>query len=400
MRVLLAVLVGAAIAGPTWGACSVREETVEGVRFIVMENEVIVARVLPAMGGALSDLELKGHGPLLAPARITREQVIAPVPVYREERNGWGLTDWFYPGGAYSMASWEASIVEDTPASCAVQVRHEMVARTVRIREGSAGVEVEVTITNTGEADFGRSYWLHGMYRLGGAAELTGGTQRLFVPIAATTERRRTLAEVSAEPLLLDDAPQERWSRFLAPAQPWMALVDRTRALGVATVLSPASFSDQVLAYSWAGGAGAEAAITQEMVLESRALAPGASTTHAWSLLPFAGLTGVDYVNAELALAMESPDGPQRPGPLQVSVRVVTDRPRAIALELVLQAEAGPVRSETLELADVGPSSARNGVVSFGMVPPGEYTVAVSARDGAGAVIAEDALWAQRVAVR
>lgn len=400
MRVLLAVLAALAISPSAWAACSVREETVEGVRFIVMENEVIVARVLPAMGGALADLELKRHGPLLAPARITRVQVIPPVPVYREERNGWGLTDWFYPGGAYSMAPWEASIVEDTPASGAVQVRHEMVARTMRIREGSAAVEVEVTITNTGAGEFGRSYWLHGMYRVGGDADLTGGTQRLVVPIAATTERRRTLAEVSTEPVLLDDAPTERWSRFLAPAQPWMALVDRERALGIATVLDAASFSDQVLAYSWAGDTAQGPVISQEMVLEARTLAPGATTTHAWTLLPCAGLTRLDFVNANLALAVTLPDGPQRPGPLQVPVRVVSDRPRAIDLELVLQTEGGPVRSETLELAEVGPTAPQDGVVGFGMVPPGEYTVAVSARDGAGTVIAEDALWAKHVVVR
>lgn len=400
MRAMAAVLVAALALDSAWGACSVREETVEGVRFIVMENEVIVARVLPAMGGALSDLELKGRGPLLAPGRITRVPVIPPVPVYREERNGWGLTDWFYPGGAYSMAPWEATVIEDSPASCAVQVREGMVARTMRIREGSAAVEVEVTITNTAETEFGRSYWLHGMYRLGGDADLTGGTQRLVVPIAATAERRRTLAEVSAEPVLLDDAPTERWSRFLAPGQPWMALVDRERALGVATVLDAASFSDQVLAYSWAGDTAQGPVISQEMVLEARTLAPGASTTHAWTLLPCAGLTRLDYVNANLALAVTLPDGPQRPGPLRVPVRVVSDRPRAIDLELVLQTEGGPVRSETLELAEVGPTAAQNGVVGFGMVPPGEYTVAVSARDGAGTVIAEDALWTKRVAVR
>lgn len=400
MRAMAAMLAMFATLGAAWGACSVREETVEGVRFIVMENEVIVARVLPAMGGALSDLELKGHGPLLAPGRITRVQVIPPVPVFREERNGWGLTDWFYPGGAYSMAPYEAIVVEDTPASCAVQVRQGMVARTMRIREGSAAVEVEVTITNTGEAEFGRSYWLHAMYQLGGAADLTGGTQRLIVPIAPSSERRRTLAEVSTKPVLLDDAPAERWSRFLAPAQPWMALVDRERALGVATVLAPASFSDQVLAYSWAGDTAQGPVISQEMVLEARTLAPGASTRHAWTLLPFAGLTRLDFVNANLTLAVTLPVEPQRPGPLQVPVRVVSDRPRAIDLELVLQTEGGPVRSETLELAEVSPTAPQDGVVGFGMVPPGEYTVVVSARDGAGTVIAEDALWAKRVVVR
>ena len=401
----LAVVLACVTLGPAWAECTMREQTVEGVTFLVMENDLIVARVLPAMGGALSDLQLKGAGPLLAPGRITREQVIRPIPIYRENRNGWGLSDWFYPGGAYSTEAWQASVVENTATTCAVQVRHKLVTRTMRIYEGASVVDVTVEITNTGDQAFGESYRLRAMYMLGGAADVTGGTQRLFVPIAATTQRRRTLAEVSAEPVLLADAPAGSWSRFFAPAQRWMALVDSARRLGTATVLGADDFSDQVVFYSWAGAPDDTPVISQEMVLAASGLAPGASATHRARLFAFSGLQRVDYVNDAVAVAITMPDGPVGVGEMRVPVRMVTSRQRSsVELELTLRSQDGQVRSETATLTDLGPTAPADAVVSFGMVPPGTYAVGLSARaappQGTGTPIAEDTLWAKRLVVR
>ncbi len=397
----LAVLLACVTLGPAWAECTMREQTIEGVTFLVMENDLIVARVLPAMGGALSDLRLKGAGPLLAPGRITREQVIRPIPIYRERRNGWGLTDWFYPGGAYSIEAWQASVVENTATTCAVQVRHRMITRTMRIRDGSSAVEVTVQVTNTGDEAFGKSYWLHAMYMLGGVADLTGGTQRLFVPVAATTQRRRTLAEVSAEPALLADAPTGSWSRFLAPAQRWMALVDSARRLGAATVLSAEDFSDQVIFYSWAGQADGTPVISQEMVLAPLDLVQGASATHHARLFAFSGLQRVDYANDALALAVTMPDGPVAGGEVRLPVRVVTSGRRpSVELELTLHSENGEVRSDTVQLADLGPTTPRDGVAAFEMAPPGTYSVGLSVRGADGGTLAEETLWAKRLIVR
>ncbi len=89
------------------------------------------------------------------------------------------------------------------------------------------------------------------------------------------------------------------------------------------------------------------------------------------------------------------------PRPLRVPVWLVTDRPQqTVLLESVLQSETGPVRSATLQLASVGPTTPRDGAISFGTVPPGTYTVHLSARDATGAVLADDALWEKRPAVR
>ncbi|MGD9496229.1 MAG: hypothetical protein AB7Y46_07960 [Armatimonadota bacterium] len=401
MRWAVAVVVACAAFSSAWGMCSVREETVNGITFLVMENELICARVLPAMGGALSDLELKGAGPLLAPGRITREQVIRPIPIYREARSGWGLTDWFHPGETYSLDPWQASVVESTPAACAIQVRHRMLARTMRIYEGASAVDVTIEITNTGDQALAGSYWLQAMYALGGAADLTAGTQRLFVPIAATTRPRRGLAEVSAQPVLLADAPAGPWSRFLAPAQRWMALTDSARRLGVAVVLSADDFSDQVVFHSWAGQAGATALISQEMILAAPSPAPGASVTHRARLFPFGGLGRVDYANDAVALAVTMPEGPVGVAQVRIPVSLVSCRQReSVELELTLHSEYGEVRSETVQLADVGPSAPRDGIASFGMAPPATYWVGVSVRAADGSPIAEDALWAKQVVVR
>ena len=397
----LAVLLACVTLAPAWAECTMREETIEGVTFLVMENDLIVARVLPEMGGALSDLQLKGAGPLLAPGRITREQVIRPIPIYRDKRNCWGLTDWFYPGGAYSTEAWQASVVENTAATCAVQVRHRMITRTMRIRDGSSAVEVTVQITNTGDQALGKSYWLHAMYQLGGAADLTGGTQRLFVPIAATTQRRRTLAEVSANPALLADAPTGSWSRFLAPAQRWMALVDSSQHLGAATVLSADDFSDQVVFYSWAGQADGTPAISQEMVLAPSSLAPGASATHRARIVGFSGLTRVDYANDALAVAVTMPDGPVGAGEVRLPVRMVTSRSRpSVELELTVRSAGAEVHSATATLASIGPTAPADAVASFGMVPAGTYAVGLSVRAADGTSLAEDTLWAKRVVVQ
>ncbi len=397
----LAMLLAGVMLGPAWAECTMREQTVEGVTYLVMENELIVARVLPAMGGALSDLQLKGAGPVLAPGRITREQVIRPIPIYREQRNGRGLTDWFYPGGAYSLEPWQASVVENTAATCAVQVRHRMITRTMRIRAGSSVVEVTVEITNTGDQTPGESYRLHAMYMLGGAADLNGGTQRLFVPVAATTQRRRALAEVSAEPMLLAEAPTGSWSRFLAPAQRWMALVDSSCRLGAATVLSTDDFDDQVVFCSWAGEDDGTPVISQEMVLSSSPLAPGARETHRADLFAFSGLERVDYASEALALAVVLPDGPVGADEVRIPVRLVTSRKGAsVELELTLRSESEEVRSETVMLADVGPTSPGEGVAVFGTMPPGTYSMSLSVRAADGGSLAEDTLWAKQLVVR
>ncbi len=396
---VLVVLTACMAVGPAWGTCSVREETIDGVTFLAMENDLILVRVLPAMGGALSDFELKGHGPLLAPGRITREQVIRPIPIYREQPNGWGLTDWFHPGGGYSLDPWQAGVIENTTATCAIEVRHRMVSRTMRIREGSSAVEVTVTVTNTGDVEFGQSYRLHGMYRLGGEADVTAGGERLFVPIAATTQRRRTLAEVSPEPVLLAEAPRESWSRFLAPAQPWMALVDTAEKLVAATVLAPQQFSDQVVFYSWAGEADGTPLITQEMLPAPRSLSPGDSATCRASLVAFSGLQRVDYACAELALAVDLPDAAVAAGEVRVPVRLATSKATTVALALVLTSAAGELRSAPLTLS-AEPWSPAVGEAVFASVPAGRYSVAFRVRGGDGAVIAEDTLWAKRLVVR
>ena len=165
LRLLMTGLALAA-AWTAWADCRAYEETIGGVEYITLENDLILVRVLPAMGGAISDFELKGHGALLAPGRITRGQVIPPVPVYREERNGWGLTDWFYKGGAYSLQPWEAEIVQvqEAPDIWAVRVHRGMVTREVSIHDNIAVVGIRVTVTNTGDEPFAKSYWLHGVY--------------------------------------------------------------------------------------------------------------------------------------------------------------------------------------------------------------------------------------------
>jgi len=396
---VLAALAACMAVGPAWGACSVHEETIDRVTFLTMENDLILVRVLPAMGGALSDFELKGHGPLLAPGRITREKVLPPIPIYREQPNGWGLTDWFYPGGGYSLDPWQAGVIENTTATCAIEVRHRMVSRTMRIREGSSAVEVAVTVTNTGDAPFGNSYRLHGMYQLGGEADVTAGAERLFVPIAATTQPRRTLAEVSLEPVLLAEAPRESWSRFLAPAQPWMALVDTAERLVAATVLAPEQFSDQVVFYSWAGEPDGTPLITQEMVPAPRSLAPGESATYQASLVAFSGLQRVDYVCAELALAVDLPDAAVAAGEVRVPVRLATSKATTVALELVLTSEAGELSGDPLTLS-AEPWSPAVGEAVFADVPAGRYTITFRVRGGDGAVIAEDTVWAKGLVVR
>lgn len=372
LRVLMLGL-ALAVAGAAAADCRAYQETIDGIAYLTLENDLILVRVLPAMGGAISDFELKGHGPLLAQGRITREQVIPPVPVYREQRNGRGLTDWFYKGGAYDLSPWEAEIVQlqEAPDIWAVRVRHEMVTREVAIHENEAAVSVRVTVTNTGDEPFGKSYWLHGVYAPGDSADLTGGTQRLIVPIAATTERRRTLAETS-DAMLLKEAPQERWSRFLAPAQPWMALVDSARKLLCGTVIGPEDFNEQTLFYSWAGEAGEQPVISQEVIFDARDLAPGDSAEYAAALVACAGLSDVDYLDGHLALDIDLPESTP-PGEVHIPARVATWHPERVAtLELVLRS-AEIVRAASCAVRDVGPVSPWGGVLIAEDVPPGEY---------------------------
>lgn len=380
-----------------WAECRAYEEIIDGQTFLTLENDLILVRVLPAMGGAISDFELKGHGPLLAQGRITREQVIPPVPVYRENRNGWGLTDWFYQGGAYDLAPWEAEIVQlqDAPDIWAVRVRDGMVTRQVAIHDNIATVGIGVTVTNTGDRPFGKSYWLHGMYQVGGSADLTGGTQRLVVPIAHTTERRRTLAETS-EALLLKDAPQERWSRFFAPAQPWMALVDGARKLLCGTLVE-AERIDETLFYSWAGMADDTPVISQEVVFDARELAPGESTEYAAGLVACAGLSDVDYLDGHLALDIDLPES-VAPGEVRIPVRLATWHPERVASLSLLLRSGDTIRMASCTVRDAGPASPWEGVAEADEVPAGEYDLTF--RFETEHAPAEGKLWGQRLIVK
>jgi len=395
---LAAAIIALAAAG-AWAECTVREETIDGVEYITLENDLLLVRVLPAMGGAISDFELKGHGPLLAPGRITREQVIPPIPVYREHRNGWGLTDWLYPGGAYSLEPYEAEIIQlqEAPDIWSVRVSRGMVTRQVSLGQNRATVGMAVTLTNTGDEAFGRSYWLHGMYQLGGQADVTAGTQRLVMPIAPTTERRRTLAETSPEAMLLGEAPQERWSRFLAPAQPWMALVDSERKLLCATVVSPEEFNEDVVFYSWAGSPGGTPIISQEVIFDARELAPGESTKYSVGLVACAGLDSVRYLDGHLALDADVPETAV-PGELRIPVRLATfQRERIVDLSLRLRAGDRLVPAHGLVLRDIGPTSPREAVAVFAAVPAGEYTITFEARSGSAPI--GGSLWAAPLVV-
>lgn len=387
----------ALVPAGAWAECRAYEETLDGQSFITLENDLILVRVLPAMGGAISDFELKGQGPLLAPGRIMREQVIAPVPVYREQRNGHGLTDWFYQGGAYDLSPWQAVIVQlqEAPDVCAVRVSSGMITRQVAIHDNIALVAIDVTVTNTGEQPFGKSYWLHGMYSLGGRADLTGGTQRLIMPIAATTERRRTLAETS-EAMLLRDAPQAAWSRFFAPAQPWMALVDSTRRLLCGTLVATEPM-DETLFYSWAGGADDTAVISQEVIFDARELPPGESTQYAAALVACAGMGDVDYVDDALALDVELPES-AAPGELRVPVRLATWHPEQAGVLTLILRSADTVCEASCGVGGTGPLAPWEGVVAMADLPAGEY--ALSFRFETEHAPAGGELWGQRLTVR
>lgn len=399
-RLLVPLLICLTVV-PARAVCTVHEETQQDHTYLVMENDVIKVRVLPAMGGAISDLELKEHGPLLAPGRILREQVLRPLPIYRDRPNGWGVTDWFHPGEAYSLEPWVASIIENTPESCALEVRYGALARTMRIRAGSSRVEITVSITNTSDTAFNKSYWLHAVFQPGGAADVSEGTQRLFVPLAATAESRRGLAEVFAVPTLLAQAPQGSWDRFFAPAQPWMALVDRSRRLLAGICISRASFNDEVVFHSVAEPVGDEAIITQEVIFGARPLPPGDSASFQASLVAMAGLERVDWLGPTLALAVGVPEDAVPAGEVSIPVRITCDRARtAVNLLLVLRGEDGQIDSDVVQFSKVGPDMPGEGKAVFADVPAGNYALDFRALDPNGDTLAEGSLWAKRLVVR
>ncbi len=398
-RVLVVLLICVTVT-PARAVCTVHEETQQDRTYLVMENEVIRVRILPAMGGAVADLELKGHGPLLAPGRIMREQVLRPLPIYRDRPNGWGVTDWFHPGEVYSLEPWVASIVENTPETCAVEVRYGVVARTMRIRAGSSRVEITVSITNASSTPFDKNYWLHAVFQPGGSADLTDGTQRLFVPLAATGESRRGLAEVFTSPTLLAQAPSGRWDRFLAPAQPWMALVDGSRRLLAGICVGRESFDDAVVFHSVAEPVGDEAIITQEVIFGAPPLPPGHSVSFHASLVAMAGLERVDWLGPGLALAVKLPQDDVPAGDVTIPVRIACDRAQAaVNLSLVLRGENNQIESDVVRFSNVGPDVPGEGEAVFADVPAGGYALGFRAIEPNGDTLAEGTLWAKHLVV-
>jgi hypothetical protein len=399
---LLALLILTSLGPPAivGAACQTRTVVCGGIEVLEMENELILARVVPSRYGALSDLIWKpSNAPTLLPLLDQHVEVIPGTGVYAKGDSRPGLRDWLWPGlphpAGHAFVGRIAQAGGDT-AAIAVEMRAGDwdIQRTTTIHAGRSCVDVEVAITHHGSRPARKAYWSNTMLQMGGDFLSMPGDDNdvLFVP---ARREDATVQGTVPRPLPYDQVvvhvpSLHETSAFYAPAQPWLAAVDRAKQLLLGCVVDEPDFPRDALFYSWTGSQMTVMTCSLEVIHPLRDFAPGQTRSCRFRFVLLSGLDTVDYLTSDLAIALRAPAAGvlQADDALTVAGKVGSPGTRErVTVAFWLQGEQGRSAEAPVRLGPLGPNRPLTFATRLPLrgLKPGPYVLRGRIEGGSGA---------------
>jgi len=361
-RAVLIASAGILCAGLASAACKLHFEASD--KPVTLENELVKIVVDPARGGTVSSFVFK---PAAADLTATwRDQPVGQgfglfidrviTPPRKKVRN-------------YETSPYVAEAVADKPEEAAVRVTGRsptgvgkiiQFSKTYRLKQGSAELVVDYSVSNLGRSPVIASIWTTNVVRAGSAAE----PLLYFYPTPRGTRVERYARPSKAVNVFLDDAPAA-----------WCGAMGEGNHLGLAASMD---YSTLKMLYSYLPGKTADQDFptlewwTRNILLKPvKPLEGEAWAGKPWqtrvSIMPLAGLPRLDGYARGLAAAIEIKEG-------QIAVSLLSACRRKVSLGVLLGPASGPParkRSDALELAagqpvtrSFGPADEKTGIVA------------------------------------
>lgn len=306
MRMLILLLFAACLIGKAVGTCSLVEEKSGMVTALILRNDHVEARILPAHSGVVTSFRLRQTGiELLEPFEETVQQFSPLLPPQISANSG-GYADWLWGQRVTPRGEFSYEILDHSAATLRVRLTGRIgswqISRVIGLADDSFVLTQQVTLTNESKQSAEIDYWAH---LLPAGSVFAGAEDKwLVVPAARGGERRksRTMEPIKMKGIRVFS--DMRGDSAFVPAQAWIA---RVSANPPATLLLRSRAEDFVpdgFLYQWQDRdktTGREIA-TLEMVMGHRVAAPGESLRFTADLagFPAGGIPAAIFSNMVL----------------------------------------------------------------------------------------------------
>ncbi len=267
-----------------YSACRITEITgAQGITSIVLENDFIRASVLPSSCARLSSLILKSTKEEFFTPLEESTTEISPLLPRSVRSNGAGFKDWIWGSTTPSGTPFVSRILASGPDEVCVELTGTLavfdVKKVFRLRQDSAILAQEITISNPTDQRLDLDYWAHLMVN---PKIFSSGQPTKSVVVAALdtnpTILRGKKTETFGERGVFTGTVGSSY-HFIAPIEPWVAKVSSISKSALVLRFGP-FVPGKVLASVWQS----EAASSLEVIFPSKELAPQEGKTFSLDL--------------------------------------------------------------------------------------------------------------------
>jgi hypothetical protein len=356
---------------PAHATCSVEPEGEQAAGHNTVwriENDVVVLRIRPDLGGSIDDFRLKSSGQqTLMPFRESRVETVPGTGVFSAVRPpASGARDAIWPGGIDEFhGPYEFEIAERS----AQRVRIVMTTETPRwhaerellLNDGESSLHCSVRFTWKGQETKVWSYWNQNILRLADTLFGTPGddSELVLMPGRVTDKPVQDITRPLKATQIVQRNPEDRASYFIAPAQPWQAALDRTYKLIFGVTYETSDFPQDMVYLSWPGST----LYSMEAIYPRLKFEPGQTRTYEFEMMVLTGLDTIHLLRPNYALELRNmPIAPVHRGePLQLRLSAVaTGTRQSLDLRLLLRKaqpsvkQAVATRPSTVPWSSVG----------------------------------------------
>lgn len=381
-------------ATPCHSACVLTNRNDGNAKVWIIENDLVTVALRPDPRGTIDDFRLKNNNLItLYPRREVREELVPGTGVLGRPRiTPSGCCDALWPDGLHQFnGPYEFKVVEDTPRRITVALSRDTatwkIERELSLADGESALDCKFRLTNKSGDVLERSYWSQCFVRLADSLlAMPGDDSEVWLAPARREENSlQALTKPIKAATIFARTPENIHDQFIAPGQPWMAVMDRTAKLILAEHYDIADFPKDMLFYSWPGD---RVVHSMEAMFPRAKYEPGKTIEHRMRLMVLAGIPDVHLVRPGYAvyLAKRPPVRVTSGKVMDFSIGLVSPKAGAsVVLRVLVKGERGQTESESLRAEGLSPSkpvfvSTR---VSPKSLPPGPYEVWI-AEDGGG----------------